>query len=105
MANPKTLSEWVPIVGIVAAWVLLMLWLRRAQNTRAELEVKTGELKRRRGLAFAWSMIGAGVFMIGMMAAYWRNVTSGNEPVVAWEVIMGALCVLLGVYRLYRLGR
>src|SRR4051812_2036623 len=105
MANPKTLSEWAPIVGIVAAWVLLMVWLRRAQNMRAALGGKTGELKRRRGLAFAWSMIGVGVFMVVMMAASWRNVPSGNEPVVAWIVIIGALCALFGAYRLYRLGK
>jgi hypothetical protein len=105
MANPKTLSEWAPIVGLVAAWVLLTLWLRRAQNARATLEGKSGELKRRRSLAFAWGMIGVGVVLGGTVVASLRSLPLGNEPVAASLVIMGALCILFGVYRLFRLGK
>lgn len=104
MSSSQTTSEWVWIVGLVAAWVLLTLGLRRAQNTRAALEGKTGELTRRRGLAFAWGMIGAGVFMAGTVVAAWRNIPEENETFVASMVIMGALCILFGVYRLYRMG-
>jgi hypothetical protein len=105
MSNTQTASEWMGIVGIVAAWVLLMLWLRRSQNARAAAEGKTEELKRRRGVSFAWGLIGAGVILAGVIAGSWRNIPPGNEPVTASMLIMGALCALFGVYRLYRLKR
>lgn len=105
MANPKTASEWAPIIGLVAAWLLLVVWLRRLQNTRAAPGGNAGELKRRRPPAFAWGMIGAGVVLIGTVVAAWGDVPPGNEPVVASMVIIGAVCVLFGVYRLYRSGK
>ena len=105
MAEPRTVYEWAPIVGLVAAWLLLTLWLKRSQNARAAAEGKTDELKRRRAQAFAWGLIGAGVVLFGVVMTSLRTLPPGNEPVAASMVITGALCVLFGVYRLYRLGK
>jgi FtsH-binding integral membrane protein len=105
MAGPRTIYEWAPIVGLVAAWLLLTLWLKRSQNARAASEGKTDELKRRRALAFAWGLIGAGVVLSAVVVASLRNLPPGNEPVAASMVITGAVCVLFGVYRLYRVGK
>jgi len=105
MANPKTASEWAPILAIVAAWLLLLFWLRRSQNVRAARAGKTEELESQRKRMGAWGLIAVGVIFEGVLAASWRNVPPGNEAVVAAIIVIGAVCVVYGAYSLYRLGK
>jgi Na+/H+ antiporter NhaD/arsenite permease-like protein len=105
MANPKTASEWAPILAIVAAWLLLIFLLRRLQNTSAAKMGKSEELESRRKHMGAWGLIVAGVIFEGALVASWRNVPPGNEAVVAATIVIGVVCVVCGAYRLYRLGK
>ena len=105
MANPKTASEWAPILAIVAAWLLLVFWFRRSQNVRAARAGKTEELESQRKRTGAWGLITVGVIFEGVLVANRRNVPPDNEAVVAAIIVIGAVCVACGAYRLYRLGK
>ena len=105
MANPRTASEWAPIIAIVAGWVLILFLFRRSQKARAARAGKTEELRALRRRSSAWAFIGAGGVLTASVVLSWRNVPPGNEPIVACMVAMGAACVLYGVYRLYRPGK
>ncbi|HEX8285396.1 MAG TPA: hypothetical protein VF588_18725 [Pyrinomonadaceae bacterium] len=105
MAGERNVSEWAAICGLFAAWLLLIFWLKRARRAAAARGAMTGEAAEVQRRVRAWGPIFLGVILAGVAVFKWGNIPRGNEPVVAFMVAAGALCVLYGVYRLYRLGK
>lgn len=104
IANTKMgIPDWV--IGYIAAIVFLglyLLWRRHLKHQVTESNSKD-ELERRTARTSALVSILAGASFLIAMLFSWSRVPAGNEVFVYSFASFGALSVIYGFFKLYRL--